>query len=301
MPTPVTPPRFIERRKPPQKNYPKEYGWILFLIAITLVMVIGYMVSHGHPYKPGDKIGYNLGLAGGIMMSTILLYPLRKRMGFMKNWIVLPKWFQLHMVFGVLGPAIIMLHSTFYIGSVNAGVAMVCMLLVSGSGIFGRFFYTKIHYGLYGRQATQKQLQSDLDGTGDFKSIFSFAPAIQGKLVEFQNYASRSSLTGKVKLWNILTLDVRAKLLSRKLIKELEDLMYAQAQEKKFNDAQMNRLDEMYFQNVEFIQNYISAVRDLAQFGTYEKLFSLWYIFHVPFVYMLVFSGIWHVVAVHMY
>ncbi len=272
-----------------------------FLITLTLLMVIGYFISHGHPYKPGDKIGYNLGLVGGIMMSTILLYPLRKRMSFMKNWIILPKWFQLHMVFGVLGPTIIMFHSTFYIGSINAGVALVCMLLVSGSGIFGRFFYTKIHYGLYGRQATQKQLQSDLDGTGDFKSLFNYAPDVQKKLSGFRDYATHSSQVGRVKLWAIFTMDVRVKLLSRTLARELEDVMYTQAQVQKFNDVQMKRLDEMYYENVEFIQTYLVNVRDLAQFGTYEKLFSLWYIFHVPFVYMLVFSGIWHVIAVHMY
>ena len=77
--------------------------------------------------------------------------------------------------------------------------------------------------------------------------------------------------------------------------------MYADANDKKWNDAQMNRLDEMFYQNEKFIRTYIYSIRDLAQFSTYEKLFSLWHIFHVPLVYMLVFSAIWHVIAVHMY
>jgi hypothetical protein len=219
----------------------------------------------------------------------------------MKNWAPLPKWFKWHMAFGILGPALIMFHSVFRIGSINAGVALICMMLVSGSGIFGRFFYTKIHYGLYGRHATQKQLQEDLDGSGDVQSVLSFAPGIQQKLVEFRDYATNSSKVGKVRILNILTLGIRAKLLSRTLIKELEGAMYADTNEKSWNDAQMNRLDELFYQNVNFIRSYLFAVRDLAQFGTYEKLFSLWHIFHVPFVYMLIFSAIWHVIAVHMY
>jgi len=291
----------VERRKPRDKNPPKDYGWTLYLIIISLLLVAGFFVSHGHPFKPGDVVGYNLGLVGGLMMLTLLLYPIRKRVGFMKGWIPLPKWFKWHMIFGILGPTLILLHTTFYIGSINAGVALFCMLLVAGSGVFGRFFYTKIHYGLFGRQATQKQLQEDLDGSGDVASVLSFAPAIQQKLVEFRDYATSSSIVGKVKLWNILTLGIRAKLLSRRLISELEDAMYSDAHEKNWNDAQMNRLDQLFYQNVNFINSYISAVRDLAQFGTYEKLFSLWHIFHVPFVYMLVFSAIWHVIAVHMY
>jgi hypothetical protein len=290
-----------ERRKPRQKNQPKDYGWTIYLIVIALVLIVGFIISHGHPFKPGDVVGYNLGLAGGLMMLTLLLYPMRKRISFMKNWVPLPKWFKWHMAFGILGPTLIILHSTFYIGSINAGVALICMLLVSGSGIFGRFFYTKIHYGLYGRHATQKQLQEDLDGSGDVQSVLSFVPVIQKKLVEFRDYATSSSKVGKVKILNILTLGIRAKLLFRALIRELEDAMYADANEKNWNDAQMKRLDELFYQNVDFIRSYISSVRHLAQFGTYEKLFSLWHVFHVPFVYMLIFSAIWHVIAVHMY
>jgi hypothetical protein len=297
--SPSLPP--LERRKPRQKNQPKDYGWTIYLIIITLVLIIGFIISHGHPFKPGDVVGYNLGLVGGLMMLTLLLYPIRKRVSFMKNWVPLPKWFKWHMAFGILGPTLIILHSTFYIGSINAGVALVCMLLVAGSGIFGRFFYTKIHYGLYGRHATQKQLQEDLDGSDDVKSVLSFAPGIQKKLIEFRDYATNSSKVGKVKILNVLTLGIRAKLLSRTLIRELEDVMYADANEKNWNDAQMTRLDELFYQNVNFIRSYIASVRDLAQFGTFEKLFSLWHVFHVPFVYMLIFSAIWHVIAVHMY
>jgi len=235
------------------------------------------------------------------MMLTLLIYPLRKRIDFMKNWGILPHWFKWHMVFGVLGPALIMFHSTFFIGSINAGVAMVCMLLVSGSGIFGRFFYTKIHQGLYGRQTSHKQLQEYLDGSGDVKSILSFAPEIQQKLTDFRDQTIASSGAGKPSGWNFLKAGFRAKMLSRSLVRELEDLMYANAIEKQWNDAQMKRLDEMFFQNEKFIRSYIVTIRDLAQFSTYEKLFSLWHIFHVPLVYMLAFSAIWHVIAVHQY
>ena len=294
-----TPP--VERRKPRERNRPKDYGWTLFFLVITLLMVAGFIISLDHLYKPGDKIGYNLGLAGGLTMLTMLLYPLRKRAGFMKNWGLLPNWFKWHMVLGVVGPALIMFHSTFYIGSINAGVALISMMLVSGSGIFGRIFYTKIHYGLYGRQVTHQQLQADLDGGKDVKSIFSFAPEIQRKLVEFRDHGMKASRGGKIKIKDFMSLSMSVELLSRSLTTELEDVMYADAVEKNWNDLQMERLDDLFHQNKDFIRTYLEAVRDLAQFSTYERLFSLWNIFHVPLTYVLVFSAIWHVVAVHMY
>lgn len=291
----------VERRKAQPRVPPKDYGWTLYLLIITLLMVAGFFISSDSLYKPGDNIGYNMGLVGGLMMLTLLIYPLRKRIGFMKNWGLLPHWFKWHMVFGIFGPALIMFHSTFTIQSVNAGVAMICMLLVSGSGIFGRFFYTKIHHGLYGRQTSLQQMQAELDGAGDVKSILSFAPSIQQQLSVFRDKAVASSKAGKTSSWAFIKVGFQADMLSRKLVRELEDVMYANAMEKQWNDAQMKRLDELFYQNERFIRSYIMTIRDLAQFSTYEKLFSLWHIFHVPLVYMLVFSAIWHVIAVHQY
>ena len=291
----------VERRKPAQKNLPNDYGWTLYLIVITLLLVAGFFVSYDHLYEPGDNVGYNLGLAGALMMLSLLVYPLRKRIGFMKNWGLQPKWFKWHMVFGVLGPTLVMFHSTFHIGSVNAGVAMACMMLSSGSGIFGRFFYTKVHYGLYGRQVSYQQLQQDLQGSGDVKSILGFAPDIQQKLNDFHDRAMRLSMKGKLGVWNFLTLGIRATFFSRSIIRELEDAMYADANQKQWNAIQMKRLDELFFQNGKIIRSYITAVRDLAEFSTYERLFALWNILHVPMVYMLVPSAIWHVIAVHRY
>lgn len=290
-----------EKRKPRPKHPAKDYGWTLYMLVITGLMVIGFLISSDEWYKPGDNVGYNIGLVGGIMMVTLLIYPIRKRIGWMRNWGLLPTWFKWHMVFGVLGPALIVFHSTFSLRSINAGVAMVCMLLVSGSGIFGRFFYTKIHNGLYGRNTSFQQLQEDLHGSGDVKSVLSFAPNIERKLAEFHEYAMQSSKGGKLGAWKFMTLGVRVEWLARNLVIELEDIMYSDANEKQWNDAQMKRLDDLFFQNERFIRSYLSTVQDLAQFSTYEKLFSLWHIFHVPLVYMLVFSSIWHVISVHKY
>ncbi len=290
-----------DRRKPRQKNPPKDYGWSLYLIVISLLMVAGFFMSRDNLYKPGDNVGYNIGLLGGLMMLSLLLYPLRKRAGFMRNLGILPVWFKWHMVFGILGPAMIMFHSTFYIGSINAGVALTCMMLVSGSGIFGRFFYTKIHNGLYGRQANLKQHQEDLDGSGDVKSILSFAPEIQNNLAEFRDFTTGTAKSGKLKGWRLLTLGFRVRFLSMGLVRDLEDVMYSNANEKQWNNAQMNRLDQLFYQNANFIRSYLKTLQDVAQFGTYEKLFSMWHVFHIPLVYMLAFTAVWHVIAVHMY
>lgn len=291
----------IEHRKPRPRGRSKEYGWNIFLFVITALLALGYLISTQKYYKAGDDLGYNMGLVGGLMLLALLLYPLRKRVRFLRNLGILPTWFKWHMIFGILAPALILFHSTFRIGSINAGMALVAMLLVSGSGIFGRFFYTKIHNGLYGRQASLRELQDDMAQTGNVKSVLGFAPEIEKRLDEFRAQTASVSKGGNVGFWHFATIGIKAALLSRSLAKDLHQAMYSQSGEKNWNAAQMQRLNLMCQENQKQIDQYIKAVRDVAQFHTYERLFSWWHIFHIPLVYLMVFSGVFHVVSVHMY
>ena len=288
--------RIVERRKPKPKS--KNYRWYVYLLVICIFLAIGYFISTRKLYKPGDNLGYNIGLAGGIMMLTLLLYPLRKRAAFMKRLGILPTWFKWHMIFGILGPTLIMYHSTFVIRSINAGVAMFSMLLVAGSGVFGRFFYTKIHHGLYGRQASLRELQAEVEQTGNLQSKLGFAPEIQLKLAQFHKQASENITGGKIRLGNFIMVGVRAKILSRSLKKALKRIMQEKAG---MHTPQQSSLDKLYNEYANFIHTYLKAVRDVSQFHTYQELFSWWHILHIPLVYMLVFSAIFHVISVHMY
>jgi hypothetical protein len=50
-----------------------------------------------------------------------------------------------------------------------------------------------------------------------------------------------------------------------------------------------------------YLRTYMRATRKVLEFHFYERLFSLWHVLHLPFFFMMLFSGIVHVVAVHMY
>jgi hypothetical protein len=49
------------------------------------------------------------------------------------------------------------------------------------------------------------------------------------------------------------------------------------------------------------VSMYLNAVSRVAQFTAYERLFSLWHVAHIPFVYLLIISSLVHVYAVHVY
>jgi hypothetical protein len=175
------------------------------------------------------------------------------------------------------------------------------MFLVSSSGTFGRFFYTKIHHGLYGRQASVNEIKAELEQSGDVKSTFNFAPDIEKKLELFRVQAEQNAQAGKLGLVKFVAIGIKAAMLSRSLVKELHGVMHTQAREKNFTAAQMKSMEGVFVEYRTLIKSYMSAVRDASQFHTYERLFSYWHIFHIPLVYMLVFSGFYHVLAVHMY
>jgi len=265
----------------------------------ALLLIAAWAIRKGNYYEPGDDFGYYLGVVGGVMMLVLLLYSLRKHIRFMRNWGPTKHWFRLHMIFGIAGPTLILFHSTFHVGSMNAAVALSCMLLVAGSGVIGRFIYGKIHHGLYGRSATLQDIQANLGIIqGDVKSKFRFAPRIEQRLIQFETSALATQVGAWPRLWSFLSIGFYASWTYFMTAREIERLVRHHARQKGWDTAKREgRLAQGQFA----IRKYLDAVVDVARFSAYEQLFSLWHILHVPFVFMLVISGIVHVSAVHMY
>ncbi|MDX2159069.1 MAG: hypothetical protein SFW09_21400 [Hyphomicrobiaceae bacterium] len=95
------------------------------------------------PIAFGHGIRFWLGVAGASMMALLLLYPLRKLFGFV-GWMSVASWFHVHLVFGLLGPIMILYHAWFGSGSTPANVALATTLVVALSGLFGHYVYTRL-------------------------------------------------------------------------------------------------------------------------------------------------------------
>ena len=278
---------------------PTKRGNILLLPFFVLTGALVWLSARGEYYTPGDDFGYYLGLVGAIMMLILLLYPLRKHVGFLQKLGAISHWFRLHMLFGIAGPLLILFHSTFTIGSLNAGVAMGCMVLVAGSGIIGRFMYRRIHHGLYGRRATLQEMQAQLGSQeGEVRSKFHFAPRVETRLKAFGDLAHARPDGFLLTTWQFLTISLRARRVHAQCMRELRKVLGGYAVQRGWERAKLQR---RLAAASEKIQAYLEAARHTAQFSIYERLFSLWHILHVPFVFMLVISGVVHVIAVHMY
>lgn len=277
-----------------------RFAWrIAILLLVGVVLLLAWLVWSGELYEAGSDFGYNLGLVGGLLMVTLLLYPIRKRAGSYDRFGKMESWFKFHMVAGITGPLLVLFHSTFRTGSMNGAVALYAMLLVALSGIAGRFIYRHIHRGLYGQRLTLDDAIADLGAcAANMGSVFSLQPDIELRLKAFNDHAFDQEGSSLLSLWKFMTLRWK----SRRLAKEVRfDAKNALRKLWKKEGGSRRELILNYQLAREHIDEYLEAVVKASQLGVWERLFSYWHLVHVPFLYLLVFSGVVHVVAVHMY
>lgn len=259
--------------------------WVLLIVLVGL----GWVVAGGNYYKSGEGLGYNLGLAGGLMMLTLLLYSARKHLTFMQKLGKLKYWFRIHMMLGVMGPILIIFHTTFRLGSLNATIAFYCMLLVAGSGLVGRFVYTRIHKGLYGSRSTLKEAYEDLaNSQGDVKSKLHFFPNVEKKIKSFEFEALEKKRGFLAGVWFFLSFDMRRMLLAWRCKRYIK---------LKLGSGKQDLVDEASA----LIRQYLARIQTVAQFKKFEQIFSAWHVLHIPLMYMMFATAIFHVIWVHMY
>ncbi|TRZ92230.1 MAG: hypothetical protein D4R84_12750 [Rhodocyclaceae bacterium] len=263
-------------------------------VVISLVL-IAWAVRRGDLYTSASDVGYWLGVAGGSLMVVLLIYPLRKRFKALAVLGPLKHWFRFHIVAGIAGPLIVLFHSTFHVGSFNAAIALACMLLVVASGLVGRFIYRKIHHGLYGSRATAADLQRSLEKqvASLHRALFRL-PAIERELGRFSALVSLQPQGCWQRGLHFASLGWKRYLAARRVRRAIAGCGTKVGPGDTATTAHLHALAQT-------IDDTLRAIQRTAQFSTYEKLFSLWHVVHIPFLFLLVVTAIVHVVAVHAY
>jgi hypothetical protein len=268
-------------------------------LLIGMVLLLAWLVATGNLFKAGDDVGYNLGLVGGLMMLSLLLYPVRKRTRFMNRLGSMQAWFKYHQAAGIVGPLLVLFHSTFRIGSMNARVALYAMILVATSGLIGRFLYRHIHKGMYGQHLNMRDAEEDLNrSTEDVRSIFAAYPQIETQLKEFRVMAFAHEPNLGARIWRFITMKSRGHRLSLSVRNQIKKALSQAKRESRLTRNQRILTYQLAKQKTDA---FVDAVCEASQLSSWERMFSLWHVLHVPFLYLLVISGIVHVVAVHMY
>lgn len=292
----------IGLQKAPVKQFKKETRGgvsLSFWFLVAALLFAAWAAGKQGIYTPGSELGYNLGLVGGIMMLLLLLYSFSKRIRILRSIIPIKYWFMFHMTMGVLGPVLIVFHSTLQFGSINGAIAFASMTAVFLSGVIGRFIYTKIHHGLYGRKTSLDELRNNLsESSGSLHEQLVMFPIVEKYIHHFENKLIKNPDHVIQILMVMLTMHFRASNLYWKVNRKLIKAVKKRARENEWSKKERNLV---YKLSDAAIQEYIKAVLSVAQLRLYERVFSWWHILHVPLMIVLVLSAVIHVLAVHMY
>lgn len=91
----------------------------------------------------GEFYGHSIGILGFLLMlMTETLYSLRKRTR-SARWGRMASWLQFHIFTGIVGPFMVLLHSSWKFNGL-AGVTMLLTVVIVFSGFIGRYIYTRI-------------------------------------------------------------------------------------------------------------------------------------------------------------
>lgn len=274
-------------------------GDSLVYLLIAVLVWGTWRISQLGLFQSGDDHGYWIGVTGSLMMLSLLVYPIRKYVKFAQNWGNIKIWFWFHIVLGVLGPLLILLHSNFRTGSLNAAVALYSMLVVAGSGVAGRFLFQRVNRGLQG-EMTDLQTVTQTAGLDkeDARSRLAFAPKVEQRLKDFEEREKKTTDGFVANMRAIFLLPSLQFLVYRQCVAELEVLLPKMAANQNWSAEDLKRRRKMA---KKMVDRYLNAVVSVSQHSAYAFLFSLWHVAHIPFVYVLVLTALVHVYAVHIY
>lgn len=270
-----------------------------FGILLAAVLLAGWFNRDEEYVVPDSGAGYWLGVVGATLMLLLLLYPLRKRIRFGRSVGSVALWFRLHMILGLVGPALILFHSNFRLGSLNSNVALVAMLIVATSGIVGRYLYGKIHLGLYGRKVVVRETLADAEALK--LSLGHEIPGCDHIAAQMSAFAKTAAEMPKGivgSAWSLPLLALRARLTRSRLRREARRVVTAEGKQSGWpRRVRAQRLAVI----TGLVALHVAAVRKAAAFEFYDRLFGLWHMLHLPLFIVLIFAASIHVVAAHFY
>ena len=227
-------------------------------------------------------VGHGYGVVGTLFILVgVVAYAIRKRALLLQGWGKLKHWLQVHIFLCTLGPYLILLHTTFRVGGIVA-IAFWSMVLVVGSGVFGRYLYARIPKTLQGHflslEALEQRRVAALSSVG---SRFGLDEAAVDRLLR-ETVPARTTGTGGA-LFLALRWDMgrrRAVGALRARLKEMGASPHAR------RELAALLLDEQ------------RRELQIALLRPFQRLFRYWHVFHLPLAIVMFLTLGVHVIVV---
>jgi len=118
--------------------------WLALIAIAVITLLYGFMVVMlGGIPAAREFFGHSIGILGFmLMLMTETLYSLRKRTR-RAQWGRMSAWLDFHIFTGLVGPYLVLLHSSWKFNGL-AGIVMLLTVVIVASGFIGRYIYTAV-------------------------------------------------------------------------------------------------------------------------------------------------------------
>jgi len=271
--------------------------FLLFIAVLSLsaVLVLGltglryyltpiaerpFRTDHDQLKASGDY-SHGLGIVGtALVIVGVSTYSTRKRIRALWRTGRLSAWLQFHIVLCLLGPILVIFHTTFKAGGV-AGISLWTMISVWLSGMIGRFLYVQIPRTREGEELSTEQIQLQLAELNQGLTQTEVGRELSQQIDStFRNVTRPTSLSGT--LGALLHLSSARRML-RKSSRILIERAHLPAEKgiaiQKTVDARIALLQKSF------------------ALGQVARLFHYWHLIHLPFSVIMFITLAAHVVV----
>ncbi len=252
------------------------------MVSIVVLVTI-YLVYHGYSYyitpleerfyhpqhdwlKASGLFGQGLGVIGTLLILIgVFIYILHKRYNILGKWVRLKYLLEFHIFLCILGPVLVLFHTTFKFGGI-VSIAFWSMVAVVASGVVGRFIYNQIPRTIEGRALSLSEVQNMKT---DIAEVLEKKYRLNPQTIQlFLNFTSAENVSKKPSL-----------ILLKNSLKE--------------NNVSIEERNSI----LKKVKEERSISRKIARLETMKKWFEYWHVIHLPFALIMLFIVIIHVIV----
>jgi hypothetical protein len=159
-----------------KKSSHQAFG--LFLALVAFAALIALAINGGSYYltplelrpfrpdyatmKPSGPYSHGLGIVGSLLIVLgVSSYMIRKRARRLSGLGQLSGWLTFHIFLCLLGPILIVYHTTFKAGGI-AAISLWTMISIVSSGLLGRYLYAQIPRNLEGLALSDRDIDDEI-------------------------------------------------------------------------------------------------------------------------------------------
>ncbi len=251
------------------------FGLWTIIVVWGLTRGLGYYLTPNdqRPYspqyqqlRPAGTDGLRFGILGALAITVgVATYSVRKRSRPLSRAGKLKYWLEAHIFLCSIGPALVLLHSSFHVGGLIA-IAFWSMIVVALSGVFGRYVYVRIprtvHGQFAGLAAVERERAELLDALRK-----DLGPRLD-QVEHLLGSAVRPPSTGFVRA---LAAAVRFDLVRRATLRKVKAVL-RRLQLPATTRAEVESL----------LARQLELEQELALLVPFQRLFRYWHLLHLP-------------------